>query len=511
MDITLYTNPIFTNLKNVLTQEPEKQLMVDHKGRSLTGSEILDSIEKIAIMLAIQGIRKNDRVVFLAQPSIESILYFFALTRAGACIVLADPEMGQVNFIDRITFSKTRWMLQDSILGKIEKHSFIKPLLRFFKIWFPEHLPISQDNRITIQNIKQISAKDISQYAVREIAVSDDEDLAIIFTSGTTGTPKGVVHSYNSLYAGIKLIISEVPIGASDYVYASQLYFLLIALNIPAKIYIPKSKAFNARAFTKIITSEKITSTFLLPFEGQKIYTYCFSSGKKLPDSLRTVLFGSAPVTKGFLNRFKTIANKTVKVFGVYGATEMLIISIVPMEEKIAYNGDGDFLGKPLGEVSVDISADDEMLISGPQMYTHYLGDSGTARFFPSGDLGRVDPDGNIIMLGRKKDMIIRKGYNLYPGLFESTITTIPDIEDCALVGHYDESTEDEKVILFVAKRADSPLSESNILSQLRNGSHSIDKQALPDKIIFIEELPRSGRSKKIDKAELRNKAKTII
>lgn len=503
MDITLYENPIFTNLKNVLSQTPSKELLVDFKDRSLTSEQIIESIEKIAIMLVVQGIRKNDRVVFLAQPSIESILYFFALTRVGACIILVDPEMGQTNFIDRVTFSKARWILQDSILEKVEKYSFVKPLLRLFKIWFPEHLPIPNDKKITIQKLPSILTKDISKYVINEESVDEHEDLAIIFTSGTTGTPKGVVHSYKSLYAGIKLIIAEVPIDSSDYVYASQLYFLLIALNIPAKVYVPKSKAFNAQDFINTTTAQDVTSTFLLPYEGQKIYALCSFKKVMLPESLRTVLFGSAPVTKGFLSRFKTITPEQVKVFGVYGATEMLIISTVFMENKLAYVGEGDFLGTPLPGVKVQISDEHEMLISGPQMYAHYLGDT-KAEFFFSGDLGTVNADGSITMLGRKKDMIIRRGYNLYPGIFESTISKIPGIQECAIVGQYDDTTEDEKVILFIVKETNSTISKSDIETKLRSGSYSIDGQALPDDIVFIDELPRSGRSKKVDKSQLR-------
>ncbi|MBP6904517.1 MAG: acyl--CoA ligase [Candidatus Pacebacteria bacterium] len=510
MDVTLYKNPILINLKNVLTSPPSKELLTDYRGRGLTSEQIIDSIEKIAITLSMQGIQKDDRVVFLAQPSIESILYFFALIRVGACIVLADPEMGQANFIDRVTFSKARWVLQDSILEKVEKYSFVKPLLRFLKIWFPEHLPISNDKRITIEKLQTILAKDISKYVINEKSVNEDGDLAIIFTSGTTGTPKGVVHSYNSLYAGIKLIISKIPIDSSDYVYASQLYFLLIALNIPAKVYVPKSKAFTAKNFITIVKRQNITSTFLLPYEGQKIYTLCSSKKEMLPESLRTVLFGSAPVTKGFLSRFKTITPEQVKVFGVYGATEMLIISTVLMEDKLAYTGDGDFLGTPLPAVKVQISDEHEMLIAGPQMYTHYLGDS-KAEFFFSGDLGTVNENGSIVMLGRKKDMIIRKGYNLYPGIFESTISKIPGIQECAIVGQYDDATEDEKVILFIVKETNSTISQSDIETRLRNGQYSIDAQAFPDAIIFINELPRSGRSKKVSKAELRKNITTTV
>jgi acyl-CoA synthetase (AMP-forming)/AMP-acid ligase II len=186
----------------------------------------------------------------------------------------------------------------------------------------------------------------------------------------------------------------------------------------------------------------------------------------------------------------------------------MLIISMIEMKEKIAYTGTGDIVGKPLEGVSAHVSKEDELLIQGPQMYVRYLGDSKQASFFHSGDLGAVDKDGTIILHGRKKDMIIKKGYNIYPGLFEGTISSVPGIRACAMVGIYNAQTEDEEIALFVAKDPSSDLSSNTLRSMLAQGPYSIDKAALPDKIIFIDTLPYSGRSKKVDKQKLQGMIK---
>ncbi|MEK7105727.1 MAG: class I adenylate-forming enzyme family protein, partial [Patescibacteria group bacterium] len=178
--------------------------------------------------------------------------------------------------------------------------------------------------------------------------------------------------------------------------------------------------------------------------------------------------------------------------------------SLISMKEKLGRASDGDVLGKPLGGVSAVISDENELLVAGPQMYERYLGDTEKAQYFYSGDLGKIEEDGTLVMLGRKKDMIIKQGYNIYPALFETIISSIPGVHECAMIGVYNSFTEDEEVILYVVKAESSTISTAELTHYLKNGQYSIDRAALPDKIIFINELPYSGRSKKVSKAELR-------
>jgi acyl-CoA synthetase (AMP-forming)/AMP-acid ligase II len=506
MKQTLYSNIILDNLKTTFSNT-ESALIFDYKNRTITGKQILKSIDIIALDLIGGGIKRNDKVIFLVRPSIESILHFFALLRAGAVVVLVDPEMGRENFISRIEFSKAHFILQDKILGKIEKYSFIKPLLRLFNIWFPDNLPIPTQNRITVKNLEFILQQNITG-AIDENIIDANEDMAIIFTSGTVNKPKGVVHSYLSLFNALNIISSEISISKSDFLYASQFYFLLIGLMVSARTYIPKNKTFSPNSFMHVASKFNVTSAFLLPYEGELIYKHCRKNKIILPNSFKTILFGSAPVTKGFLSRFSNICNTALKVYGVYGATEMLPISLVEMEEKINYEGKGDLLGKPTKGVKIKIGDDKEIIVSGSQLFVKYLGDNKNANYFYSGDLGEIDTEGNIILLGRKKDMIIRKGFNIYPTLFEVSISKIPEIIECSIVGVYDDNAEDEKIVLFVVSNTDTLVFKDKLKKLLTTGQYSIDSYAIPDEIIFIENMPRSGRSKKIDKGILQSIAR---
>lgn len=497
----LYSNIILDNLKLKLS-EIESGLIFDYRGRSIMGKQIPKLIDIVALDLINEGVKRNDRVIFLVRSSIESVIYFFALLRTGAVVVLVDPEMGQENFISRIKFSKADFILQDKILQKIEKYSFIKPLLRLFNVWFPDNLPVPVQNRITIKSFEYHLQKNIP-YIFSEEIINPKDDMVIIFTSGTSDNPKGVVHSYDSLLNALNIISSEISISEKDSLYASQFYFLLIGLMVSARTYIPKNKKFNPLSFLKITSDFNITSAFLLPYEGELIYKHCIKNKLTLPNSFKTILFGSAPVTKGFLSRFSNICNLLMKVYGVYGATEILPISLVEMREKINYNGKGDLVGKSVKGVQIKNLDDKEILVCGPQLFVRYLGDDDKAEYFYSGDLGEIDDQNNIILLGRKKDMIIRKGFNIYPSLFESLISKIPGVFESSIIGVYDTKIEDERIVLFVVSDLGNLILKNNLRKILSTGKYSIDSHAYPDEIIFLERMPRSGRSMKIDKKAL--------
>ena len=134
------------------------------------------------------------------------------------------------------------------------------------------------------------------------------------------------------------------------------------------------------------------------------------------------------------------------------------------------------------------------------QLFTRYFHLDQRPQFHSSGDLARIDENGMLIMTGRKKDMILRKHMNIYPGLYEPTIMKIEGVTAVAMVGKYSEAKADEEVFLYV--ESSRKYTETAFMKLISQGAFSIDKEALPDYIIFMD-LPRKGRQSKIDKSAL--------
>ncbi|MEO1286991.1 MAG: class I adenylate-forming enzyme family protein, partial [Chloroflexota bacterium] len=245
-----------------------------------------------------------------------------------------------------------------------------------------------------------------------------------------------------------------------------------------------------------------ITKTFDVPANIQQLLTILHERGETLPNTLRTILLGAAPVFPDLLTRLKHFAHDNLRVYAIYGMTEMLPACAVSLEDKLTFDStQGDIIGTPLDGVNYRLADDGELILSGDGLYDRYLNQTPVSEH-PTGDIAS-EIDGHLVLLGRKKDMVIRGNYNVYPLLFEPTIRQIKGVQDCAMVGVYNPTKADEDIILFI----DGDISESNLRSALLTGTHSIDQYAQPDHIIYGQ-IPRSGRSDKIDRQALRQLAR---
>ncbi|MER5645037.1 class I adenylate-forming enzyme family protein [Streptosporangium sp. NPDC002524] len=312
-----------------------------------------------------------------------------------------------------------------------------------------------------------------------------DQPAAVIFTSGTTARPRGVVHTRRSLAAGLEMFRSAFPLGPGDVVHTDQLMLGLPALLAGATWSLPGGGDLAAE-----LAARRATHTFAVPVHLDRL----LRRTPRLPETLRYLLLGAAPAPPGVLRR---AIEAGPEVLSVYAMTEALPIAIASAEEKLAQAG-GDLLGVPLPGVGVRIAEDGELFVSGPHLAQRYLGEE-PLREVATGDLVRLEGD-RLVLLGRKKDMILRDGVNIYPGLYESGVAALPGVAEAAIVGLPDPGTGDEEVVLAVVP-ADGY--DVNLLRRALPGI--VDAAALPDRIEPLGAFPRSGRADKLDRAALRD------
>jgi acyl-CoA synthetase (AMP-forming)/AMP-acid ligase II len=505
---------VFEALERWRVCAPRAPALIQDGGRSLTFGALAEELDAITSGLHRAGLRPGEAVVFSVRPSIEAIVLILAIVRSGAIVVAADPGMSPELFEARMASLTPRWVMAESLLYALGRSRAMRSWLERRSVRLPN---FNVHGATTVLTGRWPRPKHTINYSAlaseRELwnpPAGHPEALAfVVFTSGTTAAPRGVVHSARSVGASLQMLSEQLGLTREDRVYSGQLHLIIPALIAGAVSFIPRPR-FSARRTLRDLGRLHASHVYWAPAHADLVMRTASRRNSQLPNSLRTVLIGSAPVTAGFLRRLREVLPAHTRAYGTYALTEMLPVSFIEMDEKLAYDGVGDLVGAPCHGVRVRFGPDGEVFLSGPNLCAGYLDQPHIAEI-PTGDLGCLR-DGRLILLGRKKEMIIRGDHNIYPGLVESVVAAVPGVRCSAMVGVYRDQVADEVVVLAVEAQSgvDNAELERRVRRELWFGPRRIDVDARPDYIVMTE-VPLSGRSQKIDRQALREAVVALI
>lgn len=500
----LYTNHFIQSLQH---QAPDT-LALQKDGTSILLKELLEESQQLATQLYHLGVRENDRIVIACKPGVDFLKITYATMMLRAVVAIIDPEMGRDNYRAKLEQFRPTWAFVDARLLLLQEH----PILRVFYFWLKKngpYFPKQKELKIIATGPwmplfqSHFKLKKLLQSTLPLLPLqttSKPHDYIVTYTSGTINEPKGVLHSFDSLGRSIELIIDILKNEQSPVIATHLPHFMLIGVTakIPVHIWNYKSSALEKLDF---IEKHRISILFGPPADYLDLIKASEQSGRKLPNGLQHILLGSAPIHVPFLEKLVQYTPSHVRITCMYGMTENLLVSTTDGRAKIAYPCAGDLLGTPAPGVAIRIAEDDEICLRSEQLFSRYWHMEQRADWHKTGDLGYLDENLKIVLTGRKKDMIIRRNFNLYPALYEPTVKKIENIEEAVLIGRYNENIADEEVILVL----ESPvqLDVKQIEKALQQGEFSIDKEAWPDRIIQMD-IPRSGRQRKVNRNALR-------
>lgn len=465
----------------------------------------------IALELQEKGMKKGDKAVLACEPGPDFLCIIFATMLLEVQVAIIDPEMGRDNYKAKLQQFQPQWAFIDYRLLLLQEHPIIRWL--YFKkekkgLYFPPTrglktiatggwMPIIQKHLSLNRLFKNIKPSPKSP----QLAPAQPFDYIVTYTSGTIDVPKGVLHSIESLSNSITLITSLLGDTKTQRLATHLPHFMLIGVcsGLPIHIWDYKS---SALAKIEFIKKHQITTLFGPPADYLDLMAVCQTMNLQLPNCLTHVLLGSAPVHVPFLEKLIAFLPKHTRITCLYGMTENLVVATVDGRLKAKETTKGDLLGTPAPNVEIKIAEDGEIMVKSPQLFSRYLHESERKTWHATGDLGYLDEGGRIVLSGRKKEMIIRRNFNLYPALYEPTIKKIKGIQEAVLIGVYDENLADERVFLVV--EGDENLIEKEIRQQISAGRYSIDAEALPDEIVLMP-IPRSGRQRKVDRKTLQD------
>jgi len=470
-------------------------------GEDVTWSALWARVEAATLRLASLGVNRGDRVAFLGYNHPELLSILFACARLGALLVplnfrLARPE-------------------HEEILAHAE------PVLLVVDADFLEHAAAIRQ-RHPLLRLVALQGTPAGWFAWQgppptgfepKLPGTDADPVLIVYTSGTTGKPKGAVHTQAGLLWNIVNATLYQDLTSRDHVLTVLPMFHVGGLCIQtlpvlhAGGTVTIHPRFDPGLFLRDVAARRPTLSLLVPATLKAITSHPDWASTDL-SSLREVNAGSSTIPASLFAPFHA---RGIPVGQVYGSTETGPVSIyLRAEDALRKVGSTGKVGVHCAVRLVDPEGRDvppgevgEIWIRAPNLMAGYWKDPENPAFrdgwFRSGDLARVDEEGYYWVVGRSKDMIISGGENIYPAELENVLADCPDVAEGAVVGVPDEKWG-EVVVAAIVKRPGANLDEAAVL-KLFEGRLARFKH--PRRVVFVDVLPKSVLGK-VQKAELR-------
>ena len=409
---------------------------------------------------ATAGIAAGARVLLAVRPGHDLIVGMFGLLKLGAVPVAIDPGMGWSAFLDCVRRSRPTALVgvrTATLLSRL-------PFAAFHSL----------HHRVTVGSSAWRQALTATSPTQRPLAKAGPDTLAaILFTSGSTGAPKGVCYTHGMFDAQIELVRKTYAISPGETDMAMLPLFALFNPALGTTTVTPlldpsKPLAADPAPLVAALIAEKVTSSFGSPAIWSKVADHCEARGLKLPD-LRRLLIAGAPVSGELLAQLRIIAPHCV-THTPYGATECLPVTTITADEllgearQLALRGQGTCVGRPVSGVEIRVIRESdgpiltlaeaqpcvpgeigEIIATGPSVTREYDGlpeatrlakiADGARVWHRMGDLGALDAEGRLFFLGRRVEKVRTAEGELPTESLEPAFRQHPQVFRCALIG----------------------------------------------------------------------------
>jgi len=467
-----------------------------------------------------RGIQRDDTAIILAKPGLDFVPVFLGLWKLGAVPVAVDPGAPKQQKLKAIE------EIAPKVLVGI-------PMAHALRLLYPRVFrSISRALTVGKRGVPGAPAleslgRDSKDAPFPSVTTSTADSMAIVFTTGSTGPPKGVVNTLGNGAAIIQIMKDALGIGPGDICLACHPAFALYFIGAAATVVTPDMdprypRAADPACLLAIIRDTKPVVAFMQIPVIRNLWQYCASRGEKIPH-LRTILTTGASVPLELIEGVHQVLGEPGADLQImYGATEALCISYASGREMIAAaprmrDGKGTYLGRPSPWVNVKAigitgqpipqwSSDlelppgqiGEICVSGPMVTPEYCGrpeatakakiQSATGLWHRMGDAGYLDDSGGLWYCGRIADRVATEQGDLYSDLVEPIFNQHPAVSRSALVGIPDACRRGKRPVLLVEPKAggDPALAaELQLLAKRHPNTSGIE-----DVLIYSEAFP---------------------
>ncbi|HEY0970799.1 MAG TPA: AMP-binding protein [Gemmatimonadales bacterium] len=491
-------------------EHAERTLMVAG-GRSISYGQVEQQAEAVAAALAELGVEAGDRVAVNLPNCPEWLIALLALSRLGAVVVPVNP---------RLNYHELKYQLRHAEVAAVftVERSRGVDFLQLFEDMLAE-LPdmmylvtVGEEDLWYDDRIFQFEDL-VSSGDGRPVPAPDDlgdgSDLALIYTSGTMGKPKGVRLSHRAITETAVRTGEAVEMGPDDRVLAAIPFFTIFGFSIAvatlaAGATLVLQESFDAAEALRLLEEERVTVLHGVPTMFHLLMREP-EFGRARLEHLRTGIIAGGPVPEELVRRVRRWCDVQL----AYGLTETgPTVSVTrftdPEEKRLAT------VGRPLPGVEVKAvdfvtralhgpEAVGEIAVRGPNVMTGYARMPGeTARsftpegFFLTGDLGIIDEDGHIRIVGRTRETIFRGGYQIYPREVEDQLRAHPAVDDVCVIG-IPHDVLGELVCACIVPVEGAVITGGEVKDFARD---TMADYKIPDLVRFFDAFPMTGSGK---------------
>lgn len=471
------TMPNFLKKRAFLTPD---RVAVYFQEQKLTFKELYERAYETTGQLQGYGLKKNQYVGVLLKNHLDTVVILYALQLMGVQAVILNNRLSPNEISWQLHDSKAESLITEPDFSEVKVE--IKKIIKDELFMSPIENPVIQDD------------------------ISLDDVCTIMYTSGTTGKPKGVIQTFGNHWSSAVGSALNLGITENDCWLCSVPLFHISGYSILMRsiIYgmpIVLHESFDPQRTIADITKKQVTIMSVVGTMLSRVVEALKDS--RLPSQFRCMLLGGGPAPLPLLEACK---QKDIPVFQTYGMTETAsqIVTLSP-EYSISKLGSA---GKPLFLSQLQIKMDDgrlaspkeagEIVVKGPNVTSGYLhrSDATNEKFhdgwFSTGDIGYLDEEGFLYVLDRRSDLIISGGENIYPAEIESVLLAHPAIKEAGVTGLENE-TWGQVPVAFVVKNSEAIVTSDDLQQFCLQ---RLAKYKVPKEYYFIDKLPRNAAKK---------------
>jgi acyl-CoA synthetase (AMP-forming)/AMP-acid ligase II len=490
---------------------PDQEIIVFGEVR-LTYGRSLDRVRRLAAALGSLGLGSGDRIAALQTNSHQYVEAFYATATIGGVFVplnyrakLAELEHMIHAAAVKALFVGERYF--DTVLRLRPRLPSVQTYVGFER---------SAEGFLGYEDLI-VGAEPIEE----EASVEEDDTAILMYTSGTTALPKGVMltHSDFTVYVcGTVEMADGTPRGTA--LLCAPLYHIAAMANIMTTLFggrrIVILPQFESQKWLEAVERERVTHTFLVPTMLKQLLDQPDLPSRDI-GSLEVLAYGGAAMPLSVIRRAIDVFPPTVGFVNAFGQTETTsTVTILGPEDHRLSGTDEEVerklrrlqsIGRPLPDVEMKVFDEQgnelppgevgELAVRTPRLMKGYETAEGTSSalrdgWLPTRDMGWIDDDGYVFLAGRRDDMIIRGGENIAPAEVESVIQTHPQVEEVVVIGLPDVDWG-QKVAAVVVPRAGTRPKAEELIEYCRERLASFKK---PEAIQFVDALPRNDLGK---------------